>query len=256
MSGASAPRVFITGASSGIGAALAREYAARGAILGLTARRRELLDQMAGSLKTTVSVYPLDVRNVDALRDAAADFIQRYGPPDVVIANAGVSAGTLTEEAADLPVFQEIMDVNVMGMVNTFHVFLPKMHTRNSGTLVGIASVASARGLPGASAYSASKAAALRYLESLRVELYGSDVRVTTICPGYIKTAMTAENPYPMPFILDVNEAARRFVRAIDAQKSLVTIPWQMGVVRYLLRRLPNWLFDAAFSRAGRKPRR
>jgi short-subunit dehydrogenase len=256
VSGASAPRVFITGASSGIGAALAREYAARGALLGLTARRRELLDQMAGSLKTTVSVYPLDVRDVDALRNAAVDFIQCYGPPDVVIANAGVSAGTLTEEAEDLPVFQEIMDVNVMGMVNTFHAFLPKMHTRNSGTLVGIASVASARGLPGASAYSASKAAALRYLESLRVELYGSGVRVTTICPGYIKTAMTAENPYPMPFILDVDEAARRFVRAIDAQKSLVTIPWQMGIVRYLLRRLPNWLFDAAFSRAGRKPRR
>ena len=249
-------KVFITGASSGIGAALAREYAARGAILGLAARREELLQSLAAELKTSVAIYPLDVRDASALRDAAKDFMRRFGPPDVVIANAGVSAGTLTEYAQDLPVFQEIFDINVVGLVATFQPFLSAMRERNTGSLVGIASVAGFRGLPGAGAYSASKAAALCYLESLRVELRGSGVMVTTLCSGYIRTSMTEKNPYPMPFMLAVDDAARRFIRAIEGRKSRVTIPLQMGVVGYLLKRLPNWLYDRALSRAGMKPRR
>ena len=249
-------RVFITGASSGIGTALAREYAARGALLGLAARRRPQLESLAAELKTSVAIYPLDVRDAAAMREAAAAFMQRFGVPDVVIANAGVSAGTLTEHTEDLPVFQEIMDINVVGLVATFQPFLAAMRERKTGSLVGIASVAGFRGLPGASAYSASKAAAIGYLESLRVELRGSGVMVTTICPGYIRTPMTAKNPYPMPFMLDADDAAHRFIRAIDANKSFTIIPWQMGVVGYLLKRLPNGLYDWAFSRAGRKPRR
>ena len=249
-------RVFITGASSGIGTALAREYAARGALLGLTARRRSQLESLAAELKTSVAIYPLDVRDAAAMREAAAAFMQRFGVPDVVIANAGVSAGTLTEHMEDLPVFQEIMDINVVGLVATFQPFLAAMRERETGSLVGIASVAGFRGLPGASAYSASKAAAIGYLESLRVELRGSGVMVTTICPGYIRTPMTVKNPYPMPFMLDADDASRRFIRAIDAKKSFTVIPWQMGIVGYLLKRLPNWLYDWAFSRVGRKPRR
>jgi short-subunit dehydrogenase len=251
-----APRVFITGASTGIGAALARAYAARGARMGLAARRADLLQQFASSLPVPCATYSLDVRDPESLRHAANDFVSRFGPPDIVIANAGISAGTLTEEAADLPVFEEIFDVNVLGMVHTFHPFIAAMRERGKGRLVGIASVGAFRGVPGAGAYSASKAAAINYLESLRIELRGSGVGVTTICPGYIATPMTAKNPYPMPFILDADDAARRMQRAIDAGKSQAVIPWQMAAVGFVLRRLPNRLYDAVFARAGRKPRR
>lgn len=248
-------RVFITGASSGIGAALARHYAARGAVLGLVARRRDALTALVSSLPGEHAIYIVDVADGPALQAAAADFVARFGLPDVVIANAGVSVGTLTEEADDLPAFERVMRTNVLGMVATFQPFAAPMRARGSGRLVGIASVAGIRGLPGAGAYSASKAAAIAYLESLRVELHGSGVRVVTIAPGYIETPMTAVNRYPMPFMLSVDEAARRFVLAIDAGVTYTVIPWQMGVVARLLRLLPNWIFDAVFARAGRKPR-
>jgi short-subunit dehydrogenase len=251
-----APRVFITGASTGLGAALARAYAGRGATLGLTARRGELLQQLASSLAVPCAIYSLDVRVAESLRYAANDFVSRFGLPDIVIANAGISAGTLTDEAADLPVFEEIFDTNVLGVIHTFHPFIAPMRERGKGRLVGIASVAGFRGVPGAGAYSASKAAVMNYLESLRIELRGSGVVVTTICPGYISTPMTEKNPYPMPFILDADDAAGRMQRAIDAGKSRAVIPWQMAAVAFVLRRLPSWFYDAVFSRAGRKPRR
>lgn len=248
-------RVFITGASSGIGAALACHYAARGATLGLLGRRESALLELARSLPGEHAIYCVDVAGPAALTEAAADFIARFGVPDVVIANAGVSAGTLTEEADDLAAFDRVMRTNVLGMVATFQPFVVPMRARGSGRLVGIASVAGIRGLPGAGAYSASKAAVIAYLESLRVELHGSGVRVVTIAPGYIATPMTAVNTYPMPFMLPVDEAARRFVKAIDAGIGYTVIPWQMGVVAKLLRLLPNFLFDSIFARAGRKPR-
>ncbi len=248
-------RVFITGASSGIGAALARHYAARGAVLGLVARRPDALTALVASLPGEHAIYIGDVADGAAMQAAAADFVARFGLPDVVIANAGVSVGTLTEEADDLPAFERVMRTNLLGMVATFQPFAAPMRARGSGRLVGIASVAGIRGLPGAGAYSASKAAVITYLESLRVELHGSGVRVVTIAPGYIETPMTAVNRYPMPFMLPVDEAARRFVRAIDAGATYTVIPWQMGIVAKLLRALPNRLFDAVFARAGRKPR-
>ena len=248
-------RVFITGASSGIGAALARHYAAGGATLALVGRRKDALDALARSLPGEHAVYRLDVAASAALAEAAADFIGRFGLPDVVIANAGVSVGTLTEEAGDLAAFERVLRTNVLGMVATFQPFVAPMRERGEGRLVGIASVAGIRGLPGAGAYSASKAAVIAYLESLRVELYGSGVKVVTITPGYIETPMTAVNDYPMPFMLPADEAARRFARAIDAGTGYTVIPWQMGVVAKLLRLLPNPLFDRVFARAGRKPR-
>ncbi|WP_374261170.1 SDR family oxidoreductase [Zoogloea sp.] len=248
-------RVFITGASSGIGAALARQYAARGAVLGLVARRRGALLALVAGLPGEHVIYTADVADGEALRAAAADFEARFGTPDVVIANAGVSVGTLTEEAGDLRAFERVLRTNVLGMVATFQPFVAAMRARGRGRLVGIASVAGIRGLPGAGAYSASKAATIAYLESLRVELHGSGVRVVTIAPGYIETPMTAVNRYPMPFMLPADEAARRFVRAIDRGTRYTVIPWQMGVVAKLLRLLPDFLFDFAFSRAGRKPR-
>lgn len=252
-------RVWITGASSGLGAALARAYAARGATLALVARRegalRELVAELQALSAPTSYVYPLDVTDATALDNAAVDFIARAGLPDVVIANAGVSVGTLTEETGDRAAFERVMAVNVMGMVNTFTPFAAAMRSRGSGRLVGIASVAGVRGLPGAGAYSASKSAVVTYLEGLRVELRNSGVKVVTIAPGYIETPMTAANPYPMPFMLAADEAARRMLRVVDQGISYAVVPWQMGLVAKLMRLLPNAIFDRLAARAGRKPR-
>ncbi len=248
-------RVFLTGASSGIGAALARHYAAQEVTLGLAARRQDRLVALAAGLPGSHACYPLDVADAAALQAAAADFIARHGCPDIVIANAGVSAGTLGEDAGDLPALRRILDTNLIGMAQTLQPFVAAMKARGSGRLAGIASVAGIRGLPGAGAYSASKAATIAWLEALRVELRGSGVRVVTIAPGYIATPMTAVNRYPMPFLMPADTAARRFARAIERGTSYTVIPWQMGVAAKLLRLLPDPLFDALFARAGRKPR-
>ena len=247
-------KVFLTGASSGIGEALARHYAARGATLGLVARRAQRLRELKASLPATAETYECDVRDLAALKGAAGDFIARHGVPDLVIGNAGVSYGTRTESEQDAATFREILDINVIGLVHTFHPFVAPMRARGAGRLAGIASVAGFRGLPGAAAYSASKAAAIRYLEALRVELRGSGVGVTTICPGFIATPMTAKNPYPMPFILSTDDAARRIARAIDAGKGYAIIPWQMAIVGRILGVLPNAIFDRLMAGRGRKP--
>jgi NADP-dependent 3-hydroxy acid dehydrogenase YdfG len=249
-------RVFITGASSGIGEALARHYAQCGAQLGLVARRAQRLQALADALAAPCATYELDVRDVAGMRAAAADFLQRFGGADIVIGNAGVSAGTLTDHAEDQEVFQEILDVNVVGLFNTFQPFVPAMLAAKRGTLAGIASVAGFRGLPGSGAYSASKAAARTYLESLRVDLHRTGVRVVTISPGYIRSEMTAKNPYPMPFILDAGVAAQRMASAIERGTAHTVIPWQMGIVGALLRVLPRPLYDTLFARTPRKPRR
>jgi short-subunit dehydrogenase len=251
----SRPIVFITGASSGIGAALARQYAAQGAVLGLAARRADKLAALAAALGTPCHCYPLDVADAAALAAAGADFIARAGVPDIVIANAGVSVGTLTQETEDLPVFRRVFETNVLGMAHGFQPFIAAMTARGSGRLVGVASVAGIRGLPGAGAYCASKAAAIAYLESLRVELRGSGVKVVTLAPGYVATPMTAKNPYPMPFLMAPDAAARSMVRAIARGARFAVMPWPMRIVATLLRVLPRPLYDALFARAGRKPR-
>ena len=249
-------RVFITGASAGLGRALALHYADAGAVLGLVARRREMLRDVASALRVPTALYPLDVRDAVALRDAAADFMSTHGVPDVVIANAGLSVGTDPALEEDLSVLQEILDVNLCGMAKTFQPFIGGMKQARKGMLVGIASVAGYRGVPGTSAYCASKAAAIAYLESLRVELRESGVRVLTVCPGYIDTEMTTGNPYPMPFLMNAERAAAKVASAIERRREFVVIPWQMAAIAKLLRILPNAIFDRALSRTPRKPRR
>jgi short-subunit dehydrogenase len=249
-------RIFITGASSGIGKALAERYAAHGATLGLIARREPELKQLASQLDVPTRIYPLDVRDAAALAAAARDFMSRHGCPDIVIANAGVSLGTRTECAEDIEAFQDVMDINVMGMMKTLQPFVAPMRQAARGALVGIASVAGYRGLPGASAYSASKAAAISYLESLCVELMGSGVKVVTVCPGFIATPMTAKNPYSMPFLMSAGTAARSIVSIIESGRTFAVIPWQMAIVARVLRVMPNWLYDRLFAGATRKPRR
>ena len=249
--------VFITGASSGIGEALAVYYAGQGARLGLAGRRGEVLAELDRRLGGGHACYALDVADAPALHAAATDFIERFGVPDIVIASAGVSAGTLTECEEDLSAFRRIMDINVFGMAATFAPFIPAMKAAGGEgrRLVGLASVAGIRGLPGAEAYSASKAAAIAYLESLRLEMRPAGIKVVTIAPGYIETPMTAMNPYRMPFLMPAAQAAERFASAIARGTSYTVIPWQMGVVAKLLRLLPNPLYDLLFTNAPRKPR-
>lgn len=249
-------KVIITGASSGIGEALAVYYAAQGATLGLVSRRGNLLEALNQRLGGKHACYALDVGDAPALHAAASDFLSRIGVPDIIIASAGVSAGTLTEYEEDLAVFKRIMETNVFGMAATFAPFIPAMKVAGGERyLVGIASVAGIRGLPGAEAYSASKAAAITYMESLRLEMRPYGIKVITIAPGYIETPMTAVNPYKMPFLLPAENAARLFAQAIARGTTYSVIPWQMGIVAKVLRLLPNWLYDRLFANAPRKPR-
>ncbi len=256
-------RVFITGASSGIGAALALFYARRGAQVALLGRRedallavlRELPPPAASGPEGGHRVYVADVRDRPALHAAAVDFL-KDGPVDIVLASAGISVGTLTEALEDFDVFGAVMSTNVNGTVATFEPFIASMKQRGQGWLVGIASVAGVRGLPGASAYSASKAAVRCYCESLRVELRGTGIHVVTIAPGFIKTPMTARNPYKMPFLMPVERFVEQAAAVIDRGSSYKVIPWQMGIVARLLRLVPNRLYDYFAAGRKRKPRR
>ena len=259
MSGAKAPLVFITGASSGIGQALAARYYAAGYRLALSARRTAEIEAwtVAQSLdRHRFEVYGADVAQVDSIVAAGHACIGRQGVPDVVIANAGISVGMDTSQRDDLDVMAQTFAINNLGLAASFHPFVAPMRERGSGRLVGIGSVAAIRGLPGHGAYCASKAGVVSYCESLRCELHGSGVKVVTICPGYVDTPLTQGNRYGMPFLLQPSEFADRAYRAIEAGSTYRVIPWQMGVVAKLLRIVPNALYDRGVQGRGRKKRR
>ena len=259
MTGPQAPLVFITGASSGIGQALATRYAQAGWRLALVARRVAEVEAWAvaqGLAHAQWAVYRADVADTDSIVAAGRACIAAQGLPDVVIASAGISVGMDTAERADIDLLRDLLATNNVGLAATFHPFLAAMRARGSGTLVGVASVAAIRGLPGHGAYSASKAAVVAYCESLRVECRGSGVRVVTLLPGYVATPLTARNPYSMPFLMPAADFAERAMRAIAAGDSYRVIPWQMGWIAKLLRVLPNRVYDRLLSRRGRKPRR
>ena len=255
----SAPLVFITGASSGIGQALAARFYRAGYRLALVARRTSEVQGwiVAQGIDTQrAAVYAADVRDVDAIVAAGRACIAAQGVPDVVIATAGISVGMDSAEFADLDVMRATFETNNLGLAATFHPFIKAMSARRSGTLVGIASVAGIRGLPGHGAYSASKAAVIAYCESLRGELRPNGVKVVTIGPGYIDTPLTRGNPYSMPFLMQADTFAGRAYDAITAGVSYRVIPWQMGVLAKLMRVLPNALYDRLIAGRGRKPRR
>lgn len=243
-------RVIISGASSGIGEALARFYASDASVLGLVARRA-----CNTSLAGKVSCYSADVTDAARMQEVAGDFVARHGAPDLVIANAGVGVGTRGDDVADIAKLRRVLEVNLVGLATTLAAFAPAMRAAGGGTLAGIASVAGFRGLAGNGAYSASKAAAIKWLEALRVELHGSGVSVVCVCPGYIDTPMTRVNRFRMPFLLSADDAARRIARAIAARRRLAVIPWQMAAVSVLLRMMPGWIYDRLAARAPRKPR-
>ena len=254
-----APLVFITGASSGIGQALALHCAAAGWRLALVARRTAETQawlHSQGVRPEQAVVYGADVAVPDSIVQAGHACIEQQGLPDLVLACAGVSVGMDTAERADIDVMRDTFALNNVGLAATFHPFLAGMRQRRSGTLVGIASVSAIRGLPGHGAYCASKAAVVAYCESLRGECLADGVRVVTLLPGYIATPLTAGNPYSMPFLLTADVFAARAFRAINAGRSYAVIPWQMAIVAKLLRLLPNALFDKLMARRARKPRR
>lgn len=249
--------IFLTGASSGIGKALAHEFASKGASLGLVARRRDKLEELIASLPHPElhTAIVCDVCDREAVIQAAKEYDDACGGVDVVIANAGISLGVKTRYYEDLEQFDKVFATNVIAMANTFHPFLERMAERKRGKLVGIGSVAGIRGLPGSEAYCASKSAVITYCESLRVEMQKFGVRVLTISPGFVRTPLTAHNPYKMPFIMEPEEFAREAVKAILSDKTYVTIPWQMGWLGKLLRILPNPVFDRILAKRKQKPR-
>ena len=252
------PLVFITGASSGIGQALALRFYQAGYRLALAARRTSDVKSWAESLNICTSsyeIYSSDVSDTGSIVAAGQACMASQGVPDVVIANAGISIGMDSAIHADLDVMARTFATNNIGLAATFHPFISAMTERGSGALVGIGSVAGIRGLPGHGAYCASKAAVIAYCESLRGELKASGVKVVTICPGYIDTPLTQKNRYAMPFLMQAEAFADQAFAAIEAGSSYRVIPWQMGVVAKLLRLLPNALFDKALAGRARKSR-
>nr|WP_326531399.1 SDR family oxidoreductase [Rhodoferax sp.] len=250
--------VFITGASSGIGQALAWRYYQAGFSLALVARRSA--EMQAWMVQQNMSadrckIYSADVADMDSIVSAGQLCLLSQGVPDVVIANAGISVGMDSAVRSDLDVMARTFATNNLGLAATFHPFIDAMVQRGSGALVGIGSVAGIRGLPGHGAYCASKAAVINYCESLRGELRSSGIRVVTICPGYIDTPLTQKNRYSMPFLMQPRHFAEKAFAAIADGDSYRVIPWQMGWVAKLLRLAPNTLFDKALSGRPRKRR-
>ncbi|WP_394792311.1 SDR family oxidoreductase [Rhodoferax sp.] len=250
--------VFITGASSGIGQALALRFFQAGYRLALVARRTSVVESWAGAQNISASsyqIYSADVSLSESIVAAGKACIASQGVPDVVIASAGVSIGMDTAIYEDLAVMAQIFAINNLGTAATFHPFIPAMAQRGSGALVGIGSVASIRGLPGHGGYCGSKAAVVSYCESLRGELRSSGVKVVTICPGYVDTPLTQKNSYGMPFLMQPEAFAEKAFAAIEAGDSYRVIPWQMGVVAKLMRLLPNKVYDRLLVGRARKPR-
>lgn len=257
-SGSGAPLVFITGASGGLGQALALRYWRAGWRLALVARRTDAVKAWACAAAIPADshqIYGADVTDPESIGAAARLCLQRQGLPDVVIANAGISIGMDTAQRADLEVLARTLATNIFGVAATFQPFVAAMCARASGTLVAIASVAAIRGLPGHGAYCASKAGLLAYSESLRGELRAHGLRVVTIVPGYVDTPLTRKNRYAMPFLIDGAAFAESAWRAISAGASYRVIPWQMALVAKLLRLLPNALFDRLMAGRPRKQR-
>ena len=238
-------RVFITGASSGIGAAMAKKFDAMGAQLGLVGRSQEKLDAVLSSMQNAQAhtTYALDVTDRAALFAAARDFDGK-APVDIVLANAGISIGVKTEYEEDLDVLEKVYRTNVFAMAATFHPFIEPMSKRGGGQFAGIGSVGGIRGL----------GELKRRVDSGEMKAAFA-LSVTTICPGFVRTPLVAKNPYKMPFILEPEEFAERAVKAILNKDSYRVIPWQMAWVARLLKILPDSVFDWALSGRGEKPR-
>jgi short-subunit dehydrogenase len=235
--------VVITGASSGIGSALARELASRGCKLGLIARRADRLAALADELRKTraeVAWEEADVADRDRVKAAFAALAAKLGPADRVVANAGLGYKTPADDL-NVPETEAILRVNFFGVVYAFEAALPAMLSRGRGHLVAVSSVAGFKGLPGTAAYCASKAAVNAYVEGLRIQFRGRGVACTTVCPGFVRTEMTAGNRHPMPWVMDADRAARIIADGIERKRKWVIFPRRMSVLMWLARWAPDW---------------
>jgi len=248
--------VVLTGACGGLGQALARQSIDAGARVALVGLDRKVLAALAALAPTRCAIYTPDVSDADAMQAMARDWIARFGAPDLVIANAGVAGGFDTAEADDLVVFRRMLEINLLGAATTFQPFVRAMQASSGrGALVGVASIAGWRGLPGNGAYCASKAGLIRYLESLRAELRGTPITVHTVSPGYIRTALTAGNRFAMPGLLDADVAARRLLDGVAAGRENIVLPRRIGWLSSALACLPAKLHDRLLRGQPRKPR-
>jgi short-subunit dehydrogenase len=237
---------IVTGASSGIGWALARALAAEGCKVGLVARRREQLADLAGQIEKsggTVAFASADVAEREPVVAAIREVAAQLGPVDLLVANAGVGAPTILKpfNVGDV---EKMFRVNVLGVVYSLEAVLPQMLERGQGHLAAISSLGAYKGLPGESGYTSSKAAVNVFMEGMRVQLRSKGIAVTTICPGFVKTPMTEVNEFKMPWVLEADEAARRIVRALKRKCKVYHFPWQTSLLMKLARWAPDWLVD------------
>jgi short-subunit dehydrogenase len=243
---------LITGASSGIGFELARRLAAEGTKVALVARRKDLLDGLAGEIRAaggTALAIPCDVRERMLMHAAVATAARELGPIDLLIANAGVGH-VIPADSFDAALFEDTIRTNLLGPVYAVEAALPAMLSRRAGHIVGVSSLAAYRGFPVTHAYCASKSALNAFLEGLRAEISDHGVRVTTVCPGFVRTPMTVKNTGAMPFLLEADEAARRILRAVRAGRRVYNFPWPMAALMTLVRLLPGGVLDRAMRSA------
>jgi short-subunit dehydrogenase len=239
-------RVWVTGASSGIGAALVRELAGRGCRVAASARRAELLEELAATAQGEVMPVPADVTDRDGMLGAAESIRARFGAIDLVILNAA-HWGQFTVETWDTEVIRRHFDTNVIGLAHGVEAVLADMRRRRSGAIAGMASLAGYRGLPRSEAYGATKAAEINMLESLRIDLRPLGISVHTVCPGFVRTDLTAKNSFPMPFMLEPSDAARRIVRGLEKGKAEIAFPLPMVAAMKVAKVVPIRLWAEAF---------
>jgi NAD(P)-dependent dehydrogenase (short-subunit alcohol dehydrogenase family) len=247
--------VVLTGACGGIGRRLGEAFLAAGASVALVGRNEAVLAELVALAPDRARSYTPDVSDSAAMNAVADDWMAAFGVPDVVVANAGVASGFDSAEAGDLAVMKRMLEINLLGVATTFQPFIAAMREQRRGTLVGIASIAGWRGMPGNGAYAASKGGLIRYLQSLRAELRPHGITVTTISPGYVKTPLIAGNTMHMPGMIQPEEAARRIVAAIRAGREKVTVPKRTGLISRGLSMLPDRLVDRILLNEPRKPR-
>jgi short-subunit dehydrogenase len=246
-------RIFLTGASSGIGAGLAIALAKKGAILGLLARRQELLEKLQKDCEQsggTARIFACDVTDAEALQRAADDFSAEFGHIDVMIANAGIGGNNKETREYQPEAVKKLIDINLLGAANAVYAVLPNMIERKSGHLVAISSLAGFRGLPKSAAYSASKAGMTAFFESVRLDVARQGIDVTIIQPGFIKTPLTAGREAKMPFLMELEDAIPLFINAIEKKKRFAAFPWQLATIVRAGKFMPSWLYDHIAGRA------
>lgn len=246
--------VFITGASSGIGAALALEIAGRGAILGLAARRLENLESLSEKIKQnggTARIFAVDVVNAEEVSEAAQRLRNEFGKIDILIANAGIGGNNEETRNFETKAVAKVINTNLIGAVNSVSAVLPQMLERKSGQLVAISSLAGFRGLPKSAAYCASKAGMTALFESIRLDVAHKGIKVTVIQPGFIKTPLTANRESTMPFLMELEDAVPHFLTAIEKRKKFAAFPWQLATIVRAGKFFPTWLYDKIANRAA-----